>query len=276
MAATDPRPGVMGKFLSKIRGWLQVLLTVVTYLAGAYFAVGTILLAAAVPHRRTWEPWTVWFVLLLVSAVWVALSQTIQARLQARAAQRSADAQLRTQTRADLAVLCQRIVSAIVDACSDVAVNDLAACVWAVRGDDGFDEVARFYLPIDRPSGPVPWSKGKGVTGWAWKVGEDLFVDLRPLAEKLATDGADKFNALPEEERFGLSASELGRTRKYTGVGAIQLFSKVGQARLLGMLVLDYVGADGFACIAAAAESKRVTQLTGALGDALTEAGAKL
>jgi hypothetical protein len=88
--------------------------------------------------------------------------------------------------------------------------------------------------------------------------------------------GAAAFDALPEEQRFGMSAREFDDTRKYTGVSVIRLFSTDGQARLLGMLILDYVGTDGFACIASATQSLRVTQLTGSLGDALTEAGAKL
>jgi len=36
-----------------------------------------------------------------------------------------------------------------------VSINALAACVWVCLSDGGFDEVARFYLPYDRPPGPV-------------------------------------------------------------------------------------------------------------------------
>ena len=291
-----PTPGVMSRsrtknhrfrskikrFLSKIRRLLhavEVPLVLVTFVTGVYLAVGTVLLAAAVPHKRTWEPWTPWFVALLVCAVWVplyALYQTIEARLQAGEARRQADAQLRTQTRSDLAVACQRIVSTIVDACPKVDVNDLAACVWAVRDDGGFDEVARFYLPIHRPAGPVPWRKGKGVAGWAWEVDEDLFADLGTLAKTLDKGDPAAFDALPAAKRFGLSAAEFAGTRKYTGVAAIRLFSTDGKSTLLGMLILDYVGDGDFACIKATAQSRRVTPLTGGLGDSLTAAGAKL
>jgi hypothetical protein len=53
---------------------------------------------------QIWVPWSVWFVVLLLSAVWVpiyALDQTIQAGLQSRAKRE-------TQARCDLAPLCQQ------------------------------------------------------------------------------------------------------------------------------------------------------------------------
>jgi len=42
------------------------------------------------------------------------------------------------------------------------------------------------------------------------------------------------------------------------------------------MLVLDYVGERGFACIAKQAQRWPVTKYTGACAEILTEAGAKL
>src|SRR5664280_1438957 len=143
---------------------VAVPLFVITFLLGAYLAVGNIFDAANVPNKTTWTPWSVWFVVLLVAAVWVplyALYQTIEARLQSRE---------KRQTRAValLARTCQQIVAVIAEACPDVTVNHLAACVWRCRPDDTFEEIARFYLPQDRPPTGVEWHKGKGVAGWAW------------------------------------------------------------------------------------------------------------
>jgi hypothetical protein len=52
---------------------VEVPLFVITFLLGAYLAVGNIFDAANVPHKSTWTPWSAWFVLLLVAAVWVPI-----------------------------------------------------------------------------------------------------------------------------------------------------------------------------------------------------------
>ena len=156
----------------------------------------------------------------------------------------------RADARSDLAVACQMIVAAIAAACTSISVNDVAASVCSCRDDGGFDEVARFYLPYQRPPSPVRWHKGKGVAGWAWAIGKDLFCDLRPLIARLDAEGPAAFDALLAYERFGMSADELDRTRNYTGIGAIQLVSSDDGATLVGMLIIDYVGSEGFDCIA--------------------------
>ena len=152
--------------------------------------------------------------------------------------------------RSDLSIACQMIVAAIAGGCTSVSVNDVAASVCVCSAGDAFDEVARFYLPYERPPTAVRWQKGKGVAGWAWAVRKDLFCDLRPLITRLDREGAAAFDALPEYERFGMSADELDRSRTYTGVGAIQLNSQDHSATLRGMLIIDYSGEEGFDCIA--------------------------
>ncbi len=265
----------MTRFRRAIRKRFQALelpLVLVTFALGVYLAAGTILLAANFPDHKTWTPWSGWFVALLVSAVWVpvyALIQTIQARLQARA-------ELGREARRSLALFCQQIVGAIAHSCANVSVTALAACIWICRDDDTFDEVARFYLPYERPALGVRWHKGKGVAGWAWATNEDLFSDLRPLIAKLDEPDPQAFERLPESARLGLSAAELKSTRVYTGVVAIRLFSTDGKAKLLGMLILDYVGSEGFDCIREQAQKWPVTNYTGACARILTDAGAKL
>jgi VanZ family protein len=159
----------------------EIPLFVVTFVLGAYLAVGNIFDAANVPRKSTWTPWSIWFVALLAAAVWVplfALYQTVEARRQSRA-------RLETQATRDLALACQQIVAVIADTCAKVAVNDLAACVWKCRADGGFDESARFYLPHHRPPTGVSWHKGKGVAGWAWETNTDHRSDLQPLIARL-------------------------------------------------------------------------------------------
>jgi hypothetical protein len=251
---------------------VEVPLFVITFLLGAYLAVGNIFDAANVPNKSTWTPWSVWFVLLLVAAVWVpvyALYQTVEARLQSRE---------KRQTRAValLARTCQQIVEAISTACPAIAVSDLAACVWSCQADDTFKELARFYLPQDRPPTGVEWRKGKGVAGRAWADNEDLRSDLRPLIALLEEIGRDAFDALAPSERFGLSAAELLSTRQYTGICAIRLFSTDAKPRLLGMLVLDYAGSEHFDCVAEQAVGRAVRGYAGICATVLTESSATI
>jgi hypothetical protein len=73
-----------------------------------------------------------------------------------------------------------------------------------------------------------------------------------------------------------LSAAELNSTRQYTGICAIRLFSTDAVPRLLGMLILDYVGAEGFTCVAEQVVRLPVTIYLGACAKVLTEASATL
>jgi hypothetical protein len=244
-------------------------LLVITFLLGVYLAAGNVLVAVGFPAKRTWAPWSGWFIALLIAAVWVplyAFVTTIQARAGASQGLREG-----------LKLECQQIVSSIaeasecvVDESLKVSVTELAACVWTCRGDGGFDEVARFYLPHDRLTMGVRWHKGKGVAGWAWAENKDLFVDLRTL-NAMPTE---TFEALPAEKRFGLTAAELKDTSRYTGVGAVRLFSSDSKHKLLGMLIIDYVGETGFDTIVERAQSGDVTKHTGACARILT-AGAR-
>jgi hypothetical protein len=88
--------------------------------------------------------------------------------------------------------------------------------------------------------------------------------------------GPAAFNALPPNERYGLSAAELQSTREYTGICAIRLFSTEAKPRLLGMLVLDYVGSQGFACVAAQAVTGAVKMYTGTCATVLTGTSATI
>ena len=251
---------------------VQVPLFVITFLLGVYLAVGNILDAANVPNKSTWTPWRVWFVLLLVAAVWVplyALYQTVEARLQS-------SEKRHTRAVALLARTCQQIVEAISTACPAVAVSDLAACVWSCQAGDTFKELARFYLPQDRPPTGVEWRKGKGVAGRAWADDEDLRSNLQPLIALLEKIGRDAFDALAPGERFGLSAAELLSTRQYTGICAIRLFSTDAKPRLLGMLVLDYAGSEHFDCVAEQAVGRAVRGYAGVCATVMTESSATI
>jgi len=258
---------------------VEVPLFIITFVLGVYLAVGNIFDATNVPDKTTWTPWSLWFVLLVVAAVWVpvyALYQTLEAKLQSREKRQTQAEKLHTSAVAQLARTCQQIVAVIADACPKVNVNHLAACVWRCRADDTFEELARFYLPQDRPPTGVEWHKGKGVAGWTWAIEENLRADLRPLIARLDEIGPAAFDELEPHKRYGLSAAELQSTREYTGICAIRLFSADAKPRLLGMLVLDYAGSDGFDCVAAQAVTGAVKMYAGTCATVLAETSATI
>jgi hypothetical protein len=88
--------------------------------------------------------------------------------------------------------------------------------------------------------------------------------------------GPAAFDTLEANERYGLSAAELQRTRGYTGICAIRLFSTEAKPRLLGMLILDYAGSEGFDCVAAQAVTGAVKMYTGACATVLTGTSATI
>lgn len=197
------------------------------------------------PNEETWAPWTGWFIGLVFTALWVPKAA------EAAKAESALDV--------DLQLICQRVVSAVSEACPKVKINDLAAHVWLCRGDDSFDRRAFFTLPEKRKSSGIVWKKGRGIAGMAWEGNEDLRSDLRRLHEKLDELGPGGFDQLPPKERHGLTAAEVNSSRQYTGVCAIRLFSTGENRRLLGIFIIDYMGQHEFDCVAEASKRRPIS-----------------
>jgi hypothetical protein len=179
----------------------------------------------------------------------------------------------RSKLQNDLELLCQRSVSAIADHCQDATVNDLSVQVWLCRPDGTFDRRAVFMLPEARPHSGIEWRQGKGIAGTAWASRSEGGADLGRLKAQLATLGDTPFNQLPDDERYGMTASEVRRTSHYAGIYAIPLFALGDPETTLGVYVIDYIGGDGaFGCVEQCAKEGAV-QVHAALGEqVLTEA----
>jgi hypothetical protein len=258
---------VIRNIRNKIRR-ADVFVGIVTAVLGIYLAGGSILLGADVPSATFWEPWKAPFVALLTAAIYVPIYgfyKAMDARFESQDRQK-------VELQRDLTTYCQRAVSELVEQCPEVALNQLSAQVWLCQDDGLFDRCARFFLPHFHKSSGVDWRKGRGVAGMAWELNHNLVADLAPLHARREALGNAAFDALPVEERYGMSAQELEASREYRGVVAIPLFSTDPARTLLGVFLIDYTDEDGsFDCTETAVKSWQLRAILGACETVLTE-----
>jgi hypothetical protein len=243
----------------------------VTAVLALYLAAGNILRGADWPSEGFWHPWSVAFVGLIITALYVpvyALYKALDAHYERLEKEEAEAANERATLDRDLQVVCQRVVSGIADGCPGVEINDLGAHVWLCQSDGSFDRRARFLLPEARKRSGVSWGRGKGVAGMAWEEEKDLLADLRPVHETLRRLSREEFDALPARERHGLTASELESTLAYTGVCAIRLFAKDA---FVGLFLIDYTGQDQFNCVAEMSAKRPVSTAIAACEERLAE-----
>lgn len=259
----------------------EVPVTVAATVLGVYLAVANVLIAAKRPSAGFWMPWKIAFIFLLVAAIGVplyalykSLDVYFERQVHERAVQQQALAEQERKRAAldrDLVLFSQQIVAEIADDCYTIRLTDLAAQVWICRADETFDRRARFFLPHERPSSGVQWKKGKGVAGFAWLTGRSLAADLKELNARREELGPLEFDALPADERFGITAAELEATSRYTGIVALPLFSTVAPATVLAIFSLDYTGRDEFDCVVRETNKWRILALLGGCAKRLTQ-----
>lgn len=218
---------------------------VVAAILAIYLAVGNILRGVDVPNEAFWLPWKTSFIALLVAAIYVPVYGFYKA-LDAR--YESQDREVNERQR-DLSIHCQQGAAALLGQCPETSLNELTVQVWRCRDDETFDRRARFFLPHYHKSSGVEWRMGKGVAGTAWAQEQPVVVDLAPLHER-AKVGERAFNALPADERYGMSYQELQASSDSRGVAAYPLFSTEPVRTLLGIFLIDYASEDGnFECL---------------------------
>lgn len=258
---------------------IEVPLYVVTAVVALYLAAGNLLRGAKWPDEATWAAWSGWFVALVAAAVYVpvyAFYKALDAHYERVDKDTAELARAKTALDVDLQLICQRVVSAVSEACPRVGINDLAAHVWLCQADGSFDRRAFFTLPEQRKSSGIAWRKGKGVAGMAWAGDEDLRSDLRGLHRTLDEVGPADFDRLSEKARHGLTAAEVLSSRQYTGVCAIRLFAREKTPRLIGVFIIDYMGEDEFDCVAEASKRRPISTLLAGCEGILSAAGVNL
>lgn len=245
------------RFLRNV--WVDGIVNALAVIATLFLGVATLLAGQDQPDDTYWDAWGVPFVLRLIALAYIALFtfwKWLDARLEKEAKRRAEASAAELAANADLAVSCQNIAGHIVTYCEKrvpsgaVAIDQLATQFWVPRRrgeDEVIARVARFVL-WDRPESGIRWSKGKGIVGRAWASEAPFALDLGPLRKKLAL-GQAAFDALPEEERLGMSYAEVAKTKPYTGIAARPLFDPDDKTTFLGLFVVDFRGKSGFKCV---------------------------
>ena len=254
---------------------LEVPLYFLTAVLGVYLAGGNVLRGAKVPNEAAWSPLSVWFIGLLVCAVYVplyALYKALDAYLETKDRKAAQTAELRQSLDHDLDLVCQQAAAAIASRCPALHINDIATHVWLCREDGSFERRGQFFLPHLRKRSGIAWRRGKGVAGLAWEANRDLAADLRALHQERQRLGPADFDALPAPKRYGMTSEEFEAAGRYTGIVAIRLFSTEAEPKLLAMFVIDYIGTTEFDCVAAASREREVASLLGGCERRLTEA----
>lgn len=231
---------------------IQVPLLVVTGLLGVYVAVTTLLSASDSPNADVWRPWGVLFITRLGSVVLIGVYVLVR-DLEARVTERERDAAV---IRTDIEITLQEIAAYVVQH-SRIDVVDLSTALWVVRGEGDEAQLERryrFLLAREQPPSGVTFRKGQGVVGVAWRDEAPCAPDLKALYAKLDELGSAPFDRLPTEDRLGMTAQDLTKTRTYTSVVARPLFDANGSEserrskngdenpQLLGLFVVDYKG----------------------------------
>jgi hypothetical protein len=238
----------------------------------AYLAVGTALAGAEWPHKDTWRPWSVPFVLMLIAAVSVplyALLKYFDARQQKVETERAQKTTQERELDADMARICQEIAAAISRECRTLSLDEMAVQVWLCDEASGrFDRRWRFFLPLERNASGIEWRKGVGVAGTAWALSRNLVAPLDPLRDLTLK----QYEALPEDRRYGMSHDQLRSTSAYTGIIAIPLFTAETGSTLLGMLVIDYSGDSSFECMEKSMKKPAVSKTVGSCARRLSTA----
>lgn len=237
-----------------------------------YLAAANVLGAAKWPDEATWQPWSAWFILLLVSALVVplfALLKYFDAKQEKRDKQEAQETVAQRELDADMARLCQEIAAALAHACQGLSLDKVAVQVWLCDEHSGlFDRRWRFFLPFDRVASGIVWKKGLGVAGTAWAQGRNLAVPIKAIKELSQA----AFERLAPDDRYGMEYDQI-QSSAYTGIIAVRLYAHATGDTLLGMLVIDYTGDGDFGCLSAAmSNDPAVSKAVGACARRLSTA----
>lgn len=173
---------------------------------------------------------------------------------------------------------CRTLLISIDDVCSHaVPAISLSGHVWVISSrsllnlfrklPDALHRVATYKLNM-RPSSSVTWIKGRGAVGRCWATEQILVADLAPLHASAAA-GQAGFDALTDEERWGITWAEFQQTRAYWSILVFPLKDPAG--KFLGCVSIDCSERGSYSCLQTAASSPGVETSVGLIMDALRE-----
>jgi hypothetical protein len=132
-----------------------------------------------------------------------------------------------------------------------VQVIDLTGLDWKAVGMNAFlierrrrwrreqflHRIGRERISIHPLPSEVMWTKGKGVIGRCWELNSDVGVDLAKHFAPYRALTEDEWDALPADERFGLSFLEFKRTEHLGPVVATPIQEADGT--IIGVVSVD-------------------------------------
>lgn len=104
-------------------------------------------------------------------------------------------------------------------------------------GPEQLRRIGRERIRSTPPPSRITWTKGKGVIGHCWELGQDVGMRLHPAHYDRA-----RWEALPEDERMGLSYADYERTRQHRVVIATPILDR--EDRVIGIVSIDSVEPD--------------------------------
>jgi hypothetical protein len=208
-------------------------------------AVALTCLAAAdldLPSDEFWRTRQSWLYLCLVVAFFVSAASESLSALNLRS-QAAAIRAFETEIEAATATTMMRLTAHLGLAADQVGVH-----VFYARGHSLPIPWAAGRLVLvgrlrigGKPSMHRPrWSRGKGIVGRAWQNGKYVAEDWEAVRRLGETMDQEKWNALPDDERYGMSWSELQASAGYRLIAARPIFDLVNQNdRVLGCVAVD-------------------------------------
>jgi hypothetical protein len=131
-----------------------------------------------------------------------------------------------------------------------VQIIDLTGLDWKAVGMNAFvirsgrwrrprylHRIGRERISIHPLPSEVVWTRGKGVIGRCWELNSDVAVDLAKHFAPYAAFTEAEWNALPTDERFGLSYVEFRRTEQLGPVVATPMQESNGT--IIGVVSVD-------------------------------------
>jgi hypothetical protein len=214
--------------------------SLVALIAVALYGAGQIMEARDFPKATTWETDAPASTALVVVGV-VATLSTLLVIIGYRQALK------REREQKKLSAVC-RDVWRIVHNATGIPSDFLGVHAWVITGFPGGRHlVARTkFMPIERPSAPVKWRRGKGAIGKCWDLEREFLADLEPL--HALGPNEQQFCELGRDERIGLCWQDYQRTKEYRAIW-VRPILKGPQAnrKVAGCVSVDVVDYDSAA-----------------------------
>lgn len=106
-----------------------------------------------------------------------------------------------------------------------------------IAGPERLQRVGRERLRSTPPPARIIWTKGKGAVGRCWELGQDVGMELHP--DHLSQT---QWDALPADQRLGMTYDDYERTRRYRVVVATPILDR--NDRVIGIVSIDSVNPD--------------------------------